>query len=186
MRRGLVGVADEPGPHRALADRLEGVRARGDARPGRQRRDRLLDREPRSDGRAHRRLDHRRAGDDADRSRVSDDARRGGRDHPRGRRRRRRLQHPVRGQSARRRDDRHRDEPARVALVGARVEGDRIPDRAHRREARRRLPARRDPERHHEDDAGVVRAGARLRRREGPALRVREVPDRRARRSRRR
>ena len=37
---------------------------------GRQRRHRLLDREPRPDGRAHRRLDHRRAGDDADRPRV--------------------------------------------------------------------------------------------------------------------
>ena len=33
------------------------------------------------------------------------------------------------------------------------------------------------PERHHEDHAGVVRAGARLRRREDSALRVREVPD---------
>ena len=151
-----------------------------------QRRDRLLDRESRSDGRAHRRLDHRRAGDDAHRSRVSDDARRGRRDHPRGRRRRGRLQHPVRGQSARRRDARHRDESARVALVGARVQGDGLSDRAHRREARRRLSPRRDPERHHEDDAGVVRAGARLRRREGAALRVREVPERRVRSSRRR
>ena len=36
----------------------------------RQRRDRLLHREPRPDGRAHRRLDHRRPGDDADRPRV--------------------------------------------------------------------------------------------------------------------
>ena len=80
-------------------------------------------------------------------------------------------------QSARRRDARDRDEPARVAVVGARVEGDRLPDRAHRRQARRRLSSRRDPERHHEDDAGVVRAGARLRRREVPALRVREIPD---------
>ena len=61
-----------------------------------------------------------------------------------------------------------------------------FPDRAHRREARRRLSARRDPERHHEDDAGVVRAGARLRRREDSALRVREIPERRARTSRRR
>ena len=52
--------------------RLEGVRARGDARPRRQRGDRLLDREHRSDGRAHRRLDHGRAGDDAHRSRVPD------------------------------------------------------------------------------------------------------------------
>ena len=41
----------------------------------RQRRDRLLDREPRPDGRAHRRLDHRRAGDDADRPRVPAHAR---------------------------------------------------------------------------------------------------------------
>ena len=102
------------------------------------------------------------------------------RDHPRDRRRGRRLQHPVRGQSARRRDARHRDEPARVALVGAGVEGDRIPDRAHRHQARRRLPARRDPQRHHQDHAGLVRAGARLRRGEDPALRVREVPRRRS------
>ena len=42
---------------------------------GRQRRHRLLDREPRPDGRAHRRLDHRRAGDDADRPRVPAPAR---------------------------------------------------------------------------------------------------------------
>ena len=41
----------------------------------RQRRRRLLDREPRPDGRAHRRLDHRRAGDDADRPRVPAHAR---------------------------------------------------------------------------------------------------------------
>ena len=87
---------------------------------------------------------------------------------------------------ARRRDARDRDEPARVALVGAGVQGDGLPDRAHRRQARRGLPARRDPERHHEDDAGVVRAGARLRRREVPALRVREVRRTRARASRRR
>jgi carbamoyl-phosphate synthase large subunit len=37
---------------------------------------------------------------------------------------------------------RDRDEPARVALVGARVEGDRFPDREDRREARDRLHAR--------------------------------------------
>ena len=40
-------------------------------------------REPRPDGRAHRRLDHRRAGDDADRPRVPDDARPLDRHHPR-------------------------------------------------------------------------------------------------------
>ena len=48
------------------------------------------------------------------------------------------------------RDARDRDEPARVALVGARVQGDRLPDRADRRQARGRLPARRDPQRHHQ------------------------------------
>ena len=37
--------------------------------------------------------------------------------HPRGRRRHRRLQHPVRGEPARRPPRRHRDEPAGVALL---------------------------------------------------------------------
>jgi carbamoyl-phosphate synthase large subunit len=46
---------------------------------------------------------------------------------------------------------------------------------AHRGQARRRLPPRRDSERHHQDHAGIVRAGARLRRREGSPVRVREV-----------
>ena len=36
---------------------------------------------------------------------------------------------------ATRRDGRHRDEPARVALLGARVQGDRLPDRQDRRRA---------------------------------------------------
>jgi carbamoyl-phosphate synthase large subunit len=49
----------------------------------RQRRGHLLDREPRPDGRAHRRLDHRRAGADPDRPRVPADARRRHRGHPR-------------------------------------------------------------------------------------------------------
>ena len=48
-----------------------------------------------------------------------------------------------------RRAGRHRDEPARVAVVGAGVEGDRLPDRQDRRQAGRRLHARRDPQRHH-------------------------------------
>ena len=52
---------DHRGAPRGVDHRLEGVRAGGDARQGRQRRHRLLDREPRPDGRAHRRLDHRRA-----------------------------------------------------------------------------------------------------------------------------
>ena len=101
------------------------------------------------------------------------------RDHPRRRRRDGRLEHPVRARPRDRRAARDRDEPARLALVGARLEGDRLPDREGRRQARRRLHARRDPERPDEDDAGELRADARLRRRQVPALRVREVPGRR-------
>ena len=65
-----AGLPGHRGADRGVGARLEGVRARGDARHGRQRRDRLLHREPRPDGRAHRRLDHRRPGDDPDRPRV--------------------------------------------------------------------------------------------------------------------
>ena len=129
--------------------RLGRVRARGRPRPRRQRRDRLLDREPRPDGRPHRRLGHGRAADDALRRGLPGAPRRGDRGHPRGRRRHRRLEHPVRARPRHRRAARDRDEPARLALLGARVEGDRLPDREGRREARGRLHARRDPERPH-------------------------------------
>ena len=58
-------------------------------------------------------------GQTLDRQRISADARRlAGRD-PRDRRRDGRLEHPVRDPSAGRADDRHRDEPARVAQLGA-------------------------------------------------------------------
>ena len=170
---------DRPGAGRGVRQGLGRVRARGDPRPPRQRRHRLLDREPRPDGRAHRRLGHRRAADDALRRGLPGAPRRGDRDHPRGRRRDRRLQHPVRPRPRQRRHPRDRDEPARLALVGARVEGDRLPDREGRRQARGRLHARRDPERPDQDDARELRADARLRRRQVPALRVREVPRRR-------
>ena len=176
------GAAREPGRQVLVEEslaRLGRVRARGDPRPQRQRRGRLLDREPRPDGRAHRRLGHRRAADDALRRGLPGAARRGGGDHPRGRRRVRRLEHPVRPRPRERRRARDRDEPARVALLGARLEGDGLPDREGRGEARGRLHARRDPER---PDAGrrrQLRADARLRRRQGAALRVREVPGRR-------
>ena len=66
--RRQVGAPAEPGPagaRRGVGDRLEGVRARGDARPRRQRRHHLLDRELRPDGRAHRRLHHGGARADA-------------------------------------------------------------------------------------------------------------------------
>ena len=106
------------------------------------------------------------------------------RDHPRDRRRDRRLEHPVRASTRR---------TARMVVIemnprvsrslGAGVEGDRLPDREDRGQARRRLHARRDPQRHHARDAGLLRADHRLRGREDPALRLREVPGRRQRRS---
>ena len=67
---------DQRDPRRGVDRRLEGVRARGDARPRRQLRDHLRHRERRPDGRAHRRLDHRRPDPDAVRRRVPADARR--------------------------------------------------------------------------------------------------------------
>ena len=70
-----------------------------------------------------------------------------------------------------------RDEPARVALLGARLEGDRLPDRQGRGQARGRLHAGRAHERdHRRRDAGLVRADHRLRRHQDAALRVREIP----------
>ena len=56
------------------------------------------------------------------------------------------------------------------------LQGDRLPDRQDRRQARGRLHARRDPQRHHPGDPGQLRAVARLRRGEDPAVRLREVP----------
>ena len=104
---------------RGIHLRLEGIRARADARRPRQRGGGVLDRELRPDGCAHRRLGHRRPGDDADRPRVPAHARPRHRDPARGRRRHRRLQHPVRDQPRRRQADRDRDEPAGVAVVSA-------------------------------------------------------------------
>ncbi len=97
---------DQRDPHRAVDRGLEGVRARGHARPGRQLRDRLLDREPRPDGRAHRRLDHRGSRPDAVRRRVPADARRVVRLHPPGGRGDRRVERAVRPRPGERRDGR--------------------------------------------------------------------------------
>ena len=52
-------------------------------------------------------------------------------------------------QPRRRAHGRHRDEPARVALLGAGLEGHRLPDRQGRRQARGRLHAGRARQRHH-------------------------------------
>ena len=71
-RAGRARHRAQPGardPRRGVGHRLEGIRARGDARRRRQLRRHLLDREHRSDGRAHRRQHHRRADPDADATR---------------------------------------------------------------------------------------------------------------------
>ena len=154
------------------------VRARGHARPARQRRDRLLDREPRPDGRAHGRLGDRRAADDALGRGLPGAPQRGRVGDPGRRRRDGRLQHPVRARARERGAAGDRDEPARLPLVGARQQGDGLPDRQGRGQARGRLHARRDPERPHRDDARELRADPRLRRRQVPAVRLREVPRR--------
>ena len=71
---------------------------------------------------------------------------------------------------------RDRDEPSRLPLVGPRQQGHGLPDREGGGEARGRLHARRDPQRPDAHDAGELRADARLRRRQVPTLRLREVP----------
>ena len=170
---------DRPGDGRALPRRLAGDRVRGHARRRRHVHRGLLDGERRSARRPHRRLDRRRAGPDAARPGPPAAAQRGAGDHP-GARRRGRLQRPVRALARLDRVRGHRGQPARLALVGARVEGDRLPDRARRGADRGRAAARRDPERRHRHDRRRVRAGARLRRRQAAALPVRQVPERRS------
>ena len=181
MARRPGRVADRPGADRRVRAGLGRVRARGHARPRRQRRDRLLDRERRPDGRPHRRLGHRRAADDAHRPHLPAPARPGDRGHPRGGGGDGRLQRPVRGRARHGRDPRDRDEPARVALQRAGLQGHRLPDRQDRRPARGRLPAGRDPQRHHPAHARLLRAGDRLRGGQVAALRLREVPGHRQR-----
>ena len=88
----------------------------------------------------------------------------------------RRIQRAVRGQSGGRPHGDHRDEPARVAILRAGVQGHRLPDRQDRREAGRRLHARRACQRHHQGDARQLRADDRLCRGENPALHLREIP----------
>ena len=168
-------IAEPRSADRAIGRRVEGIRARGDARHGGQRRDHLLDRESGSDGRAHGRFDNGRSRADADRQGIPDHARRGDSHHPRNRRRYRRIEHPVCDRTGDRTDGRDRDEPARVAQFGAGVEGDRISNRQDRGAAGSRLPARRDSQRHHAHDAVVLRADDRLRGHQDSALHVREV-----------
>ena len=174
-------LADLRSADRRIGAGLERVRDGGGARQERQLHHHLLDRKPRPDGRAYRRFDHHRAGADADRQGISDHARRLDRGVARDRGGDRRLQRAVRRQSGRRPPGRHRDESAGVALFGAGLEGDRLPDRQSRGQARGRLHARRNRQRHHRRrHAGIVRADHRLHRHQDPALCLREISRRRA------
>ena len=74
---------------------------------------------------------------------------------------------------------RDRGQPARLALLGAGLEGDGLSDRARRREDRGGQAPGRDRELGHGPHHGRLRARARLLRREDPALAVRQVRFRR-------
>ncbi len=74
-RRRVDRLAQRQRADRGIHLRLEGVRARADARRPRQRGRGVFDRERRPDGRAHRRLGDRRPCDDTDRPRIPEDAR---------------------------------------------------------------------------------------------------------------
>ncbi len=78
-------------------------------------------------------------------------------------------------------DGRDRDEPAGLPVQRPGLQGHRLPDRQDRRPAGHRLHPGRDPQRHHRRDPGQLRARPRLRRGQGAAVRVREVPRRRPR-----
>jgi hypothetical protein len=93
------------------------------------------------DGRAYGRLDHGGSGADADRSRVPEDARCGHRCDARDRRGDGRIECAVCRESRGRPHDGDRDESARVALVGAGIEGHWLPDCQDRCEAGRGLHA---------------------------------------------
>ena len=185
------GVADRPGAAGALPAGLEGDRVRGDARRRRQLHHRLQHGEHRPDGRAHGRLDRRRAQPDAAGQGIPDAALGVAQDHPRAGHRGR-LQHPVRAGAAQgdrrvgaagRRSAavlRDRGQPARVTQLGAGVEGDGLPDRARGGEDRSGQDAGRDPEPRDRQDDGCVRAGAGLLRGQDTALAVRQVPAGRA------
>ena len=127
-------------------------------------------------GRAHRRFHHGGSRPDPHRPRIPDDARRR---HPlpagdRGGHRR--QQRAVRHSSRDRPHGHHRDEPARLAQLGAGLQGHGLPHRQDRRQAGGGLPAGRDPQRHHAQDPGLFRAHHRLRGGEDPQVAIREVP----------
>jgi hypothetical protein len=163
-------VADQGTADRRVPHRLERVRDGSGARQGGQLHHHLLDRKPRPDGRAHRRLDHGGAGANADGQGIPDHAQRQFGGAARNRRGHRWLQRAVRDQPGRRPHDRHRDESARVAFLCAGIEGHRFSDRQGGRQAGGRLHARRTAQRdYRRRHPGLVRAVDRLRGRQDPA-----------------
>ena len=145
-RAGPGRLPDQRGADRGERARLEGVRDGGRPRQGGQLHHHLLHRELRPDGRAYGRFHHRRAGPDADRQGIPDHARRLAGGAARDRRRDRRLERAVRDRPGERAHDRDRDEPARVALLRAGLQGDRLPDRQGRgASSRSATPSTRSP-----------------------------------------
>ena len=94
-------------------------------------------------GDSHRGLHHRGPGPDPDRQGIPDHARRLAQGAARDRGGYRRLQRPVRHQPGGRAHDHHRDEPARLPLLGPGVEGHRLSHRQGRGQAGGGLYARR-------------------------------------------
>ena len=128
-------LAHAPVPHRGKHPQLGGARGRG--RPRREEPDDrgLLHREHRRRGRPHGRLLLRRAvPHDRQEARGAPPPRR--LPHRREDRRHRRHQRPVRARPEDGPRGDHRDQPAHLALVRARLEGDGLPDRARLRQAR--------------------------------------------------
>ena len=141
---------------------------------------RLLDRERRPDGRAHRRLDHRRPGPDADRQGIPDHAQRriavlreigvetGGSN----------VQWAIEPEDGRMVVIEMNPRVSRSSALASKATG--FPDCQGRGQAGRRLHAGRAGQRHHQGHARQLRADHRLCRHQDPALRLREVPRRRA------
>ena len=71
-----------------------------------------------------------------------------------------------------------RDEPAGLTVVGPGLEGDRVSDREDRRAARGRVHVGRNSQRHHRSHSRIVRTRPRLCGRQGPPLRLCQVPQR--------
>ncbi len=143
-RPGALGQPGEPDPRGRVGPRLGGARAGGGA--GRQGAEdhRLLHRERRRDGRAHRRfLLHRPDADD--RAGAPGAPAEVFLRHRRRHRGDRRDEHPVRPRPEDRPDGRDRDQPAHLPLLRPRLQGDRLPHRLRLLPPRLRADARRDP-----------------------------------------